>query len=76
MIYPPFIVPAQINKITNTNTMPDSGYNTYSLIDSYFVQYHKLKHVLIEKQKVFAYNNYPREVVEAVVKLEINIGGV
>ena len=56
--------------------MPNSRYNTYGLIDSHFVRYHKLKHVLIEKQKVFAYNNYPREVVEAVVKLEINIGGI
>ena len=56
--------------------MPNSRYNTYGLIDSHFIHCHKLKHVLIEKQKVFTYNNHPREAVEAVVKLEINIGGV
>ena len=56
--------------------MPNSRYNTYGLINSYFIYCYKLKHILIEKQKVFAYNNYPREIVEAVVKLEINIGGV
>jgi hypothetical protein len=57
MIYPPFIMPAQINRITNINIMPNSGYNTYGLIDSHFVRYHKLKRILIEKQKVFAYND-------------------
>jgi hypothetical protein len=56
--------------------MPNSRCNIYGLIDSHFVQCHKLKCVLIEKQKVFAYDDYPREAVEAVVKLEINIGGV
>jgi hypothetical protein len=56
--------------------MPDSRYNIYGLINSHFIQHHKLKHVLIEKQKVFAYNNYPGKAVEVVVKLEINIGGV
>jgi hypothetical protein len=57
MICPPFIVPTQINKITNANAMPNSGYNIYGLIDSHFVQHHKLKCILIEKQKVFAYDN-------------------
>jgi hypothetical protein len=56
--------------------MPNSGYNTYGLIDSHFVRCHKLKHILIEKQKVFAYDDQPGEAVEAVVKLEINIGGI
>ena len=50
-------MPAQINKIANANTMPNNGYNTYGLIDSYFVQYNKLQYILIEKQKVFAYND-------------------
>ena len=76
IIYPPFIVPAQIDRIANVNTIPDSGYNTYGLIDSHFVHCHKLKCVLIEKRKVFAYDNCPGEAVEAVVKLEIDIGGV
>jgi hypothetical protein len=57
MICPPFIMPAQINRITNANTMPDSGCNIYGLIDSHFVRHHKLKHILIEKRKVFAYND-------------------
>jgi hypothetical protein len=76
MICPPFLVPTQIDRITNANAMPDSRYNIYSLIDSHFVQHHKLKHVLIKKQKVFTYDDYPGEAVEAVVKLEINIRGV
>jgi hypothetical protein len=50
-------MPAQINKITNANTIPNSRYNTYGLIDSHFIWHHKLKCILIEKQKVFAYNN-------------------
>jgi hypothetical protein len=56
--------------------MPNSRYNTYGLIDSYFVRYHKLKHILIEKQKVFTYDDWLGEAVETVVKLEINIGGI
>jgi hypothetical protein len=56
--------------------MPNSGCNIYGLIDSYFVRRHKLKHILIEKQKVFAYDDWLGEAVEAVVKLEINIGGI
>ena len=76
MICPPFIVPTQIDRITNTNVMPNNGCNTYGLIDSHFVCCHKLKRVLIEKRKVFAYDDCPGEAVEAVVKLEINIGGV
>jgi hypothetical protein len=50
-------MPAQIDRITNINAMPNSRYNIYGLIDSYFVRYHKLKHILIEKQKVFAYDD-------------------
>ena len=57
MICPPFLMPAQINKITNANAMPNNRYNIYSLINFYFMQYNKLQHILIEKQKVFAYNN-------------------
>ena len=69
-------MPAQINRIANANAMPDSGYNIYGLIDSHFMQRNKLQHILIEKQKVFAYDNQPGEAVEAVVKLEVNIGRI
>jgi hypothetical protein len=56
--------------------MPDSGCNIYGLIDSCFVRCHKLKRILIEKRKVFAYDDRLGEAVEAVVKLEIDIGGI
>jgi hypothetical protein len=50
-------MPAQIDRITNANIIPNSRYNIYGLIDSHFMQCHKLKYILIEKQKVFAYND-------------------
>ena len=76
MICPPFLVPAQIDRIANVNAMPDSGCNTYGLIDSRFVQRNKLQRIPIEKRKVFAYDDRPGEAVEAVVKLEVDVGGI
>ena len=61
MICPPFLMPTQINRIINANAMPDSGCNTYGLIDSHFVQRNKLQRIPIEKRKVFAYDNRPGE---------------
>ena len=56
--------------------MPDINYNTYSLIDSHFVQKNKLQHVPIKEHKIFAYNDYSGKEVNAIIKLIINVGGV
>ena len=56
--------------------MPDTNYNIYSLINSYFIWKNKLQYVFIKEYKIFIYNDYPGKEVDAIVKLTINIKGI
>lgn len=76
MFDPLFLVPGQVNQMANADVLPDSGCNTYSLIDSSFVRKHRLQRIQTRGYSLSAYDDRPSEQVDAVVKFHLNIGGV
>jgi hypothetical protein len=76
MICAPFLVPAQIDQTNDARCLPDTGCNTYAMVDSRYVRRHSLQRLEISKRKIWAYDDRPGEDVEAVVKMHIDIGGV
>lgn len=75
MVVPPFIVAARIDHLSYANTLIDSGCNAYGLIDAKYARKHQLRRVPITPRSVYAYDDQPSEKVEAVVKLDVDIGG-
>ncbi|OJD11347.1 hypothetical protein ACJ73_09559 [Blastomyces percursus] len=67
----------RIDRLANANALPDSGCNTFALIDSSFARKHHLQRLSITARDIFAYgDDSPSERVDTVVRFYLDVGGI
>lgn len=75
LVCAPFIIDVQVDRKANGSCLPDTGCNTSALIESRYVERHALDRISIEPRSVHAYDERPPEVVSAIAKFELDVGG-
>ena len=69
---PCFVVAAQIDHTCYTNTLSDTGCNSYTIINSKFICKNNLEHIPIPPHSVSGFEGNP-ETIEAVVCFSLDI---
>ena len=76
LVSSPFLVDSVIDRLNNATVLVDTGCNAVGVINSEYTRQHKLRRVPIKPRNIYAYDDRPAEKVEAVVKADVDVGGL
>lgn len=76
LVSSPLLIDSVIDKLHNAIALADTGCNVMGVAASKYVRQHNLHRVSITPRNIYTYDDRPAERVEAVVKAEVDVGGI